>query len=68
MVLHGELKYRMEGPEEGYVPATPAGKEKNSFFKSRCKNALFNFKSIFITLKGHDPSDSGTAGGEWIFF
>ena len=37
-----------------------AGKEKNNFFKGRCKNLLFNFESI-LTLKGPDFSNFGTA-------
>ena len=62
MVLReGEFKYCMEGMGEGYVSGISAGKEKNGFFKSRCKNLLFNFKSI-LTLKGPDFSDYGTAG------
>ena len=32
-------------------PVVSAGKEKNIFFKSKCKNLLFNFESI-LTLKG----------------
>ena len=43
-MLHG-------GPEGGMCPVVSAGKEKNIFFKSRCKNLLFNFES-FLTLKG----------------
>ena len=48
-----------------------AGKEKNTFFKSRCKNLLFNllfnFESI-LTLKGPGLSNFGTArGGDGIF-
>ena len=50
----------MEGLGEGYVPALSAGKENNSFFKSRFKH-LSNFKSI-LTLKGSGFSNSGTAG------
>ena len=44
-------------------PVVSAGKEKNIFFKSRCKNLLFNFESI-LTLKGPGFSDFGTAPGE----
>ena len=39
-------------------PVVSAGKEKNIFFKSRCKNLLFNFES-FLTLKGPGFSDFG---------
>ena len=39
-----------------------AGKEKNIFFKSRCKNLLSNFESI-LTLKGPGLSDFGMARG-----
>ena len=46
-----EFKDCMEGLGEEQVPAVSAGKEKNNFSKSRCKNSLFNFKSI-LTLKG----------------
>ena len=35
----------------GRVQILQGGKENNIFFKSRCKNLLFNFKS-FLTIKG----------------
>ena len=42
-------------------PVVSAGKEKkNIFFKSRCKNLLFNFESI-LTLEKPGFSDFGTA-------
>ena len=41
-------------------PVVSAGKEKNIFFKSRCKNLSFNLESI-LTLKGPGFSDFGTA-------
>ena len=41
-------------------PVVSPGKEKNTFFKSRCKNLLFNFE-ILLTLKGPGFSDFGTA-------
>ena len=41
-------------------PVVSAEKEKNIFFKCRCKNLLFNFES-FLTLKEPDFSDFGTA-------
>ena len=41
-------------------PVVSAGKEKNIFFKNRCKNLLFNFESL-LTLKGPGFSDFGTA-------
>ena len=34
-------------------PVVSAGKENNIFFKSRCKNLLFNFESS-LTLKRPD--------------
>ena len=44
-----------------------AGKETNIFFKSSCKNLLFNFESI-LTLKGPGFSNFGMArGGDGIF-
>ena len=49
-----------EGPGGGMCPVISAGKEKNIFFKSRCKNLLFNFESI-LTLKGPGFSDFGMA-------
>ena len=54
-ILHG-------GPRGGMCPVVSAGKEKNIFFKSRCKNLLFNLESI-LTLKGPGFSDFGTARG-----
>ena len=50
-ILHG-------GPRGGICPVVSAGKGKNIFFKSRCKNLLFNFES-FLTLKGPGFSDFG---------
>ena len=41
-------------------PVVSAGKEKNIFFKGRCKNLLFNFQS-FLSPKGPGFSDFGTA-------
>ena len=52
-ILHG-------GPGGAMCPVVSAGKEKNIFFKCRCKNLLFNFES-FLTLKGPGFSDFGTA-------
>ena len=37
-------------------------KKRMVFFKCRCKDLLFNFKSI-LTRKGPGFSDSGMAGG-----
>ena len=45
-------------------PVISAGREKNIFFKSICKNLLFNFESI-LTLKGPGFSDFDTAR-EWV--
>ena len=41
-------------------PVVSAEKENNIFFKSRCKNLLFNFEST-LTLKG--PGFSGEGMG-----
>ena len=41
----------MEATERRDVSSRFSWKEKNSFFKSRCKTLLFNFES-FLTLKG----------------
>ena len=61
-----EFKYCMEAPEEGCALSFQL--EKNIFFKSRCKNLLFNFESI-LTLKSPGFSDFGTArGGDGICF
>ena len=47
-------------------PVVSARKEKSIFFKSRCKNLLFNFESI-LTLKGPGFSDFCMArGGDGI--
>ena len=51
-ILHGD-------PGGGMCPVVSARKEKNIFFKSRCKNLLFTFES-FLTLKGPGFSDSDT--------
>ena len=49
-------------------PVISAGKENNIFFKSSCKNLLFNFESI-LTLKEPGYSDFGMAkGGDGICF
>ena len=55
-----ELKYCMEATERRHVSSRFSWKEKNSFFKSRCKTLLFNFES-FLTLKGPSFSDFGKA-------
>ena len=44
-------------------PVVSAEKEKNIFFKSSCKNLLFNFESI-LALKGPGFSDFGMVPGE----
>ena len=46
-----EFKYCMEATDRRDVSSRFSWKEKNSFFKSRCKTLLFNFES-FLTLKG----------------
>ena len=54
-ILHG-------GPRGGMRSVVSAGKGKNTFFKSRCENLLFNFESI-LTLKGPGVSNFGMARG-----
>ena len=63
-----EFKYCMEATERTHVSSRFNWKEKNSFFKSRCKTLLFNFES-FLTLKGPSFSDFGvvTRGVESAF-
>ena len=60
MFLHGKRSNIAWRPQRRMCPVVSAGKEKNIFFKSRCKNLLFNFES-FLTLKGPSFSDFGTA-------
>ena len=50
------------GPRGGMCSVVSAETEKNTFFKSRCKNLLFNFESI-LTIKGPGLSNFGTARG-----
>ena len=58
-ILHG-------GPRRGMCIVVSDEKEKNTFFKSRCKNLLFNFESI-LTLKGPGLSNFGMVrGGDGI--
>ena len=61
-----QFKYCMEAIERRDVSSRFSWKEKNSFFKSRCKTLLFNFES-FLTLKGPSFSDFGLEGVESAF-
>ena len=66
MVLHGQSSNIALRPQRGMCSVVSAGKEKNTFFKSRCKNLLFNFQSI-LTIKGPGLSNFGTGrGGDGI--
>ena len=58
----GRVQILDGGSGGGMCLVVSAGKE-NIFFKSRCKNLLFNFES-FLTLKGSGFSDVGTARRE----